>query len=105
MFFFDPGLLAAELAGYSLAVDTMVCTPAFNAVTFQVRQPVDTMVCTPTFNAAGMTPLWMSVSTMAINVAFNNVRMRAPGGQPFLGGSAGFNISRSVARSINEKWS
>jgi hypothetical protein len=101
MFYFD-ATLAAD-AVITLPVETMVCTPTFHDAGMAVVMFAETMDCAPTFNAANMIAV-LPVDTMAINVVFNDVRMRAPGGQSFLGGSAGFNIARSVARSINEKW-
>jgi hypothetical protein len=89
--------------GVSISADTMDCTPTFNVVVLGVSMPVDTMVRTPTFNDVILQNTALTVDTMAINVVFSDVTLKASGGQPFLGGSIVPPIARSIARSINMK--
>jgi hypothetical protein len=100
MFYFD-ATLAAD-AVITLPVETMVCTPTFHDAGMTVVMFAETMDCAPTFNAANMIAV-MPVDTMVINVVLNDVTLKAPGGQPFLGGSIASSIARSIAKSIHLK--
>jgi hypothetical protein len=102
MFYFD-ATLAAD-AVITLPVETMVCTPTFYDAGMAVVLFAETMDCAPTFNAAEMVAV-LPVDTMAINVVFNDVRLVGPGGQPFLGGSVGFSIARSIPTAIDQDFS
>ena len=104
MFYFDTAIPAGaqELAAFSLAVDVMDASPTFHDVANRVNFPVDAMNATPTFNVVGMTPLWMSVSTMNCTPIFHDVKMRASGGNAWIGASVAFSTAMDVPCSVTQ---